>query len=116
MQKLGSTLGAELPEDAAGQLCELRAISSLVCRRFKADTCAGKNAPERDVERLFSELEEGEDGMDAGTSTAKIWCALRLLNVAELKELQGEINDLMGAVQAFTANPKVNPSLGVVGK
>lgn len=68
------------------------------------------------MERLFSELYETEVDGEGDVNTEKIWCALRLLSVAELEVLQGEINDLLGVVQTFTADPKVNPSLGVVGK
>ena len=114
VQKLSLTLGAELPESIAGQVDGLRAVSNLVCRRLKCGTWTGKRNPERDVEGLFSELKE--DVLNASVNADKIWCALRLLNVAELIELQGEVNDLLGTVQSFTSNPKVNTSLGVVGK
>lgn len=94
----------------------IRAIANLICRRFRCGLCESKKAPEENVEKLFSELYETEIDGEADINTEKIWCALRLLSVAELATLQGEINDLLGVVQTFTANPKVNPALGVVGK
>lgn len=113
VQKLSSTLGAKFPDNIAGQVQGIRAIANLICRRFKYGLWEeDKKESERDVEKLFSELNNGETCID----TNRIWCTLRLLNVAELETLQGEINDLLGVIQTFTANPKVNPSLGVIGK
>ena len=40
---------------------------------------------------------------------------LRLLHVTELRELQTRINEAIVAVQAITANPKTDQSLGRVG-
>ena len=41
---------------------------------------------------------------------------LRLLHIKELRHLQTSINELIVAVQAVTANPKTDQSLGKVGK
>lgn len=41
---------------------------------------------------------------------------LRLLHLGELRALQTDINKLIMSVQAITANPKTNHSLGKVGK
>ena len=41
---------------------------------------------------------------------------LRLLHIQELRHLQTSINELIVAVQAVTANPKTDQSLGKVGK
>lgn len=41
---------------------------------------------------------------------------LRLLHIQELRYLQTNINELIVAVQAITANPKTDQSLGQVGK
>ncbi|KAK2567291.1 RNA transcription [Acropora cervicornis] len=55
-------------------------------------------------------------GFDTGDSAineaAKI---IRLLHVTELRELQTRINEAIVAVQAITANPKTDQSLGRVG-
>lgn len=40
---------------------------------------------------------------------------IRLLHVTELRELQTRINEAIVAVQAITANPKTDQSLGRVG-
>ena len=40
---------------------------------------------------------------------------IRLLHVTDLRELQTRINEAIVAVQAITANPKTNQSLGRVG-
>lgn len=122
VQKLCFTLGTKFPEKVAGQVQVIRAIANLICRRFKSGLCEPKKAPEEDTEKLFTELRkvetvtgcEEEEVVDADIN--KIWCTLLLLNVAELETLQGEINDLLGVIQTFTANPKVNPSLGTIGK
>ena len=41
---------------------------------------------------------------------------LRLLHIQELRNLQTRINELIVAVQAITANPKTDQSLGKVGR
>ena len=40
---------------------------------------------------------------------------IRLLHVTELRDLQTRINEAIVAVQAITANPKTDQSLGRVG-
>ena len=56
-------------------------------------------------------------GFDLGdpvlSEAAKV---LRLLHIQELRYLQTHINELIVAVQAITANPKTDQSLGRVGK
>ena len=41
---------------------------------------------------------------------------LRLLHIAELRELQTKVNELIASVQALVADPKTNVKLGKVGK
>lgn len=121
VQKLCFTLGTKFPENVVGQVQVIRAIANLICRRFKNGLCEPKKAPEEDTEKLFTELCKVETSADCDeeivdADISRIWCTLLLLNVAELEMLQGEINDLLGVIQTFTANPKVNPSLGAIGK
>ena len=58
-----------------------------------------------------------EFGFDLGDpvlgEAAKV---LRLLHIQELRHLQTHINEVIVAVQAMTANPKTDQSLGKVGK
>lgn len=62
-------------------------------------------------------LDNTQLGFDTGDSAvneaSKI---MRLLHVSELRDLQTKINEAIVAVQAITANPKTDQSLGRVGK
>ena len=40
---------------------------------------------------------------------------IRLLHITELRDLQTRINEAIVAVQAITANPKTDQSLGRIG-
>jgi len=56
-------------------------------------------------------------GFNTGDSNLnKASTILRLLYIKDLRELQTNINDLIVSVQAFTANPKTNATLGKVGR
>jgi len=56
-------------------------------------------------------------GFNTGESSLnKASTIFRLLYIKDLRELQTEINNLIVAVQAFTANPKTNTALGKVGR
>lgn len=59
---------------------------------------------------MSSKLIELDPTVDEG---AKI---LRLLHLAELRNLQTKINELIGAAQDVTADPKTDSSLARVGK
>lgn len=41
---------------------------------------------------------------------------LRLLYIADMRDLQTRINELIVTVQNYTANPRVNAALGKVGR
>lgn len=66
--------------------------------------------------KMFS-VTPKECGFDLGdpvlSEAAK---ALRLLHIQELRNLQTHVNELIVAVQAITANPKTDQSLGKVGR
>lgn len=49
-------------------------------------------------------------GVDAAASV------LRMLYVADLRELQDQVNELLMQLQALTANPKTDSRLGKVGR
>lgn len=56
-------------------------------------------------------------GFDTGEKQVNtVATILRLLYIRDLRELQTNINDLIVAVQAFTANPVTNTLLGKVGR
>lgn len=55
-------------------------------------------------------LSTGQPTLDAA---ARI---LRMLYVADLRELQDAVTDLLVAVQEYTADPKTDASLGMVGR
>ena len=52
-------------------------------------------------------------GSDVADRAAAI---LRMLYIADLRELQDAVNDIVVTVQEFTANPKTDASLGQVGR
>lgn len=56
-------------------------------------------------------------GFTTGDALAdKASAVLRMLYITDLRELQDAVNDLLVTVQEFTANPKTDASLGVVGR
>ena len=78
-----------------------------------AKTAQGDSA---DKKKKFN-ITAKECGCDLGdpilSEAAKV---LRLLHIQELRDLQTHINELIVAVQAITADPKTDQSLGRVGK
>ena len=72
--------------------------------------------PGTDKKRQFKVTPE-DCGFDLGDpvlgEAAKV---LRLLHIQELRYLQTNINELIVAVQAMTANPKTDQSLGKIGR
>lgn len=89
----------------------------------KLSKAALERAAERDKDKVKVQKEKlysvtakdcGFDIKDPVLSeAAKV---LRLLHIQELRYLQTNINELIVAVQAITANPKTDQSLGQVGK
>lgn len=62
-------------------------------------------------------MDEQELGFDTGDPLLnKAACALRLLHINELRQLQTDINNAVVAVQTLTANPKTDERLGKVGR
>jgi RLL motif-containing protein 1 len=73
------------------------------------------------VPGLHSDTSINEDkfplGFNTGeTKTNTAATMLRLLYIRDLRELQTSINDIIVAIQEFTANPRTNTVLGKVGR
>lgn len=92
----------------------LQAIRSLI--EGKLSSLASKSGKKSDKNTDVIPLHKVDLGFDTGDSAvneaAKI---IRLLQVTELRDLQTRINEAIVAVQAITANPKTDQSLGRVG-
>lgn len=63
-----------------------------------------------DVSAFPAGLSTGDALLDSATAV------LRMLYVADLRELQDAVTDIIVTVQEFTANPKTDASLGAVGR
>ncbi|XP_073249220.1 RNA transcription, translation and transport factor protein-like [Porites lutea] len=91
----------------------LQALHSLIEGKLSSEAIkTDKKGKKADVIPL-NKVELGfNTGDSAVNEAAKI---IRLLHVTDLRELQTRINEAIVAVQAITANPKTNQSLGRVG-
>ena len=89
-------------------------LSTLALEAANSSNKAGKSGSKH--VKQFS-MTPKECGFDLGDpvlgEAAKV---LRLLHIQELRNLQTHINEVIVAVQAMTANPKTDQSLGKVGK
>lgn len=97
----------------------LEAIRMVIEERLSdsAVEIAGQGADSQKVKKKRYNPTAKDCGFDLGdlvlNEAAKV---LRLLHIKELRHLQTSINELIVAVQAVTANPKTDQSLGKVGK
>lgn len=91
----------------------LQALRSLIEGKLSSEAIkTDKKGKKADVIPL-NKVDLGfNTGDSAVNEAAKI---IRLLHVTDLRELQTRINEAIVAVQAITANPKTNQSLGRVG-
>lgn len=92
----------------------LQAIRSLIEGKLssvatKGDKKSGKKSDVIPLQKVNLGFDTGDSAVN---EAAKI---IRLLHVTELRELQTRINEAIVAVQAITANPKTDQSLGRVG-
>ncbi|XP_058957618.1 RNA transcription, translation and transport factor protein isoform X1 [Pocillopora verrucosa] len=93
----------------------LQAIRSLIEGKLSSFASKTKKKSNQNAEDVIP-LHKVDLGFDTGDSAvneaAKI---IRLLHVTELRDLQTRINEAIVAVQAITANPKTDQSLGRIG-
>ncbi|KAM7435790.1 hypothetical protein ABFA07_014302 [Porites harrisoni] len=91
----------------------LQALRSLIEGKLSSEAIkTDKKGKKADVIPL-NKVDLGfNTGDSAVNEAARI---IRLLHVTDLRELQTRINEAIVAVQAITANPKTNQSLGRVG-
>jgi RLL motif-containing protein 1 len=84
---------------------------SLAARRRAAGDAAESPAPAAPGLASFpAGLYTGDAELDAATAV------LRMLFVADLRELQDGVNEVIATIQEFTANPVTDSSLGQVGR
>ena len=92
-------------------------LSSSALEAANPDACDKLGAVKSSVKSLQFSVTAKECGFDLGdpvlSEAAKV---LRLLHIRELRDLQTHINQVIVAVQALTADPKTDQSLGRVGK
>eukprot|EP00036_Acanthoecidae_sp_10tr_P015961 CAMPEP_0206290954 /NCGR_PEP_ID=MMETSP0106_2-20121207/2880_1 /ASSEMBLY_ACC=CAM_ASM_000206 /TAXON_ID=81532 /ORGANISM="Acanthoeca-like sp., Strain 10tr" /LENGTH=245 /DNA_ID=CAMNT_0053721519 /DNA_START=164 /DNA_END=901 /DNA_ORIENTATION=+ len=105
----------QLPEHEDDKVL-LRAIASVLITKFKPSAVAAALAAKDEPQREIS-LDNTPLGFATGDSALdKASKVLRLLHIADLRDLQTRINELIVSVQMLTANPKTNSRLGKVGK
>lgn len=96
-------------------LITLSAVCRIIKERLNADVL--KHPSEHIVDGKPFPLQECDLGFETGdqilNQAAKI---LRLLFIHDLRDLQTQINEAIVTVQAITANPKTDTSLGQVGR
>lgn len=95
------------------------------CELFKQDLALGTAAsvdPASENEespRNFPRLSEFEMGFNcAGNETQvnEVLLVLKMLYLADYRDLQTDVNELIVLVQEYTANPRLNSALGKVGR
>eukprot|EP00038_Savillea_parva_P012659 m.206134 g.206134 ORF g.206134 m.206134 type:complete len:244 (-) comp23219_c0_seq1:29-760(-) len=94
----------------------LRAIASVLTTKFTPAAISAAVAAKDETKQNMS-LDSTPLGFATGDSGLDKACkVLRLLHIADLRDLQTRINELIVAVQLLTADPKTNTRLGKVGK
>ena len=94
----------------------LEAVRLVIQARLSSVNSASVHTAQKKGSHMLN-VTAKECGFDLGdpvlSEAAKV---LRLLHIRELRDLQTQINELIVSVQAITANPKTDQSLGRVGK
>ncbi|XP_022081241.1 UPF0568 protein C14orf166 homolog isoform X2 [Acanthaster planci] len=94
------------------QVTTLEAVSILIQERLAQD--GSKQELQEGIDFKLNDYELGFETKDPALDEASR--ILRLLHVAELRDLQTRINEAIVAVQNITANPKTDQKLGKVGR
>lgn len=114
LESLAGVLGVPVSDDVS---ITLAVVSNLVARKLNdaaLEAAAGGEGEKAPGEEAFDNIPLGFSTGDVALDrAAKV---LRLLYIADLRDLQSKINDLIQAVQNYTANPKTDARLGRVGK
>ena len=119
---------------AAHRALRLRVLPALVSAGTdKGGGKSGAAAPKRGGSLAAAQQDTGPlphdaasnsaslEGFPPGLSTGdadldKAIAVLRMLFVADLRELQNSVNEILAMLQNFTANPRTDSSLGAVGR
>ncbi|XP_015783050.1 RNA transcription, translation and transport factor protein [Tetranychus urticae] len=98
-------------------LITLKAINHLIKTRLTADALQSeKEELETSGEKSFT-LENSILGFDVkDQNLSRAAKVLRILYINDLRDLQNKINQVIVSIQAITANPKTDTSLGQVGR
>jgi RLL motif-containing protein 1 len=115
LHDLSSALG--VTAQSAGDPAALAdaCVAALTDRVLPAAALLGAGAPSADPAlALLASVPLGFTTGDAGVDRAA--AALRFLYVRDLAALQARVDAAIGAVQAFTANPRTDTRLGKVGR
>jgi RLL motif containing protein 1 len=99
--------GSGASASAAGAAAGASAGSAASSSSSSSSSQSGAAASLSDFSAGFS---TGNPSLDAASAV------LRMLYVADLRELQDAINDIVVTVQDYVADPKTDASLGVVGR
>eukprot|EP00040_Diaphanoeca_grandis_P007318 m.40491 g.40491 ORF g.40491 m.40491 type:complete len:240 (-) comp18508_c0_seq2:271-990(-) len=93
----------------------LQVIASILNAKFTPSSVSA-NIIAKDEPKLTLPLDSMALGFSTGdTALDRAAKVLRLLHIADLRDLQTRVNELIVKVQALTADPKTNARLGKVG-